>query len=66
VTSLEKSKIEALDPGIFKISDAVKIRAIARAAIGGLCSGTIVAIDKDSVYVRAGDPVITAKFFRNN
>jgi len=52
VTSLEKSKIEALDPGIFKISDAVKIRAKAKAAIGGLRSGTIAAVDKD-FYLRS-------------
>jgi hypothetical protein len=64
---MEKSQIKALDPGVFKVGDAVKIRAKGSAALGGLRSGTIAAVDKDFVYVRAGcDPIITAKFARES
>jgi hypothetical protein len=56
-----------LYPGIFKIGDEVKIRPKGSAAIGGLRTGTIAAVDKDFVFVRAGcDPVLTAKFPRDS
>jgi hypothetical protein len=62
----EKSKVKALDPGIFKIGDAVKIRPKERASFGDLRSGTVLAVDDEYVYVRAGcDPGTVRKFPRD-
>src|SRR5262245_42962229 len=61
-----KSKVKALEPGIFKIGDVVKIRLKERASFAGLGSGTVLAVDDEYVYVRAGcDPGIVRKFPRD-
>ena len=66
MTSLKKSKVKALEPGIFKIGDVVKIRLKERASFGDLRSGTVLAVDDEYVYIRAGcDPGIVRKFPRD-
>ena len=63
MTSLEKSKVKALDPGVFKVGDTVKIRAKERASFGGFRSGTVAAVDDKYVYVRAGSDPGTVRNF---